>query len=266
MKRMDIGIDTIIVPDGPISENCIAGLMSSIQDLGLIQPVGLTADCRLIHGRHRLEACRRLGWETIPAIIHDLDDLHAEMAGIDENLMRRALSAAEEVQALARRKELYLLVHPETKKGGASGKKGGGKKAKSDKMASFAEDTASKTGKSKRSVQRDAALGAALPEEVLDLITGTPVANNKSELKKLAKLDADMRLIVAQMISDGDVDTVSEALRSSDEPDAAPEPSEILVQRLRPVIDRWMREFHSSPALAASVVQDFADTLLQEGV
>jgi len=44
-------------------------------------------------------------------------------------------------------------MFPETKKGGLPGKPGGGKKAKSDKM-SFIADTAAKTGKSKRTVER----------------------------------------------------------------------------------------------------------------
>jgi hypothetical protein len=46
--------------------------------------------------------------------------------------------------------ELYEKVHPETKKGGAPGKAGGGKKAKTAKLATLARDTATKTGLSRR--------------------------------------------------------------------------------------------------------------------
>ena len=52
-------------------------------------------------------------------------------------------------------------MYPETKHGGAPGEAGGGK-AKGDKLASFAADTAAKTGKPERSIQRDATRAKAL--------------------------------------------------------------------------------------------------------
>jgi hypothetical protein len=48
---------------------------------------------------------------------------------------------------------LYEALHPETKHGGASGKSGGGKKPKDDKLSSFAADTAAKTGTSRRTTE-----------------------------------------------------------------------------------------------------------------
>jgi hypothetical protein len=50
-----------------------------------------------------------------------LDDLQAELAGIDENLMRHQLSPAQEAAAVARRKVIYLKLHPETGQGACSG-------------------------------------------------------------------------------------------------------------------------------------------------
>jgi ParB family chromosome partitioning protein len=41
-------------------------LAESIREFGLLRPVLLTRDDRLIAGRRRLEACKLLGWETIP--------------------------------------------------------------------------------------------------------------------------------------------------------------------------------------------------------
>ena len=47
----------------------------------------------------------------------DLNDLHAELIEIDENLMRNNFGPAEEAGAVARRKAIYEELHPETKHG-----------------------------------------------------------------------------------------------------------------------------------------------------
>lgn len=41
-------------------------LVASIRDLGLLHPPAVTLDGRLIAGRRRLEAVRRLGWREVP--------------------------------------------------------------------------------------------------------------------------------------------------------------------------------------------------------
>ena len=44
----------------------IRGLAESVREFGLVRPVLITADGLLVAGRRRLEACKLLGWETIP--------------------------------------------------------------------------------------------------------------------------------------------------------------------------------------------------------
>ena len=67
--------------------------------------------------------------------------------------------------SLARRKEIYLELHPETAKNvagaHASNKAQGNSNNASDTM-SFASDTSKKTGKSKRTVERKASNGKKL--------------------------------------------------------------------------------------------------------
>jgi len=52
-------------------------LAESIRDLGLINPVTLTEDFELIAGQRRLEACKQLGWEKIPAMIKNVEEVSA---------------------------------------------------------------------------------------------------------------------------------------------------------------------------------------------
>lgn len=191
----------------------VKALADSIREIGLLVPIGLTKDYHLIYGCHRLEAIRLLGDDTISARIHDLDELHAELAEIDENLLRSELSAVQEAKALKRRKEIYLGLHPETKPGGSPGKAGGGKKAKMGNMPGFAEDTAQKTGKSRSTIDRSVKLAEEITDAAAIQLDGTKVANNKTELKRLAALSEDNQLVVANAIRDGKAKTVTEAMK-----------------------------------------------------
>lgn len=75
----------------------VGALARSIQEVGLLHPITLTRDGRLIAGQRRLEACRLLVWTDIPVRFADnLDDatklLHAER---DENTCRKDMLPSE---------------------------------------------------------------------------------------------------------------------------------------------------------------------------
>ena len=53
----------------------IASLARSIQEVGLLHPVVVHPDGRLIAGERRLAACKSLGWKEIPIHIVDLDQI-----------------------------------------------------------------------------------------------------------------------------------------------------------------------------------------------
>jgi ParB-like chromosome segregation protein Spo0J len=210
-------------------EAVVEELMESIPKIGLLQPIVISADGTLIAGRHRLEACRRLGWELIPCRIFQGAPAIRELAEIDENLMRRELSALERSQLLARRKTLYEQLYPETAKGAAqisgmqaktngangNGHKNGNGAVKSPETPTFAEATAKATGKSLRTVQEETALGQAISSEAAKALQQTPVADQKGQLKKLAKLPEDQQVEVANTIKAGKAATVDEAAEAS---------------------------------------------------
>jgi len=84
---------------------------------------------------------------------------------------------------LARCKELYEAQHPETK----HGSQGGGRDGKGTRRmtenadsatsvaSSFVKDTAEKTGRGKRTVEEDVAIGTKLTPAAAEIIRGTPV-------------------------------------------------------------------------------------------
>lgn len=175
----------------------VAGLADSIGAVGLINPLRVRADgdkWEVIAGSHRLEACKSLGLAEVTCDVVTDDDLHAELAMIDENLCRAELTPSDRATQTARRKALYLQLHPETAQHVAGGK--ARQETASDKL-SFAAETAKATGRDERSVQRDAERGEKVIPEVMALIQGTPL-DTGTYLDKLKRLPPNDQVTAAK--------------------------------------------------------------------
>lgn len=73
----------------------IDALAASIAEIGLLQPIGIDSNYRLVFGERRLRACLSLGWEKIPARTVHLDSiLKGELA---ENEFRKDFTHSERV-------------------------------------------------------------------------------------------------------------------------------------------------------------------------
>ena len=102
---------------------------------------------------------------------------------------RTELTAAERAEHLARRKELYEGLHPETKHGvaGAIGKHRKSTDAESASVG-FVTDTAKKTGIAARTVAVDVQIGAHLAPDVMQAVKASPLAVSlKPMFEKQAK-------------------------------------------------------------------------------
>jgi hypothetical protein len=75
----------------------LSGLMESIQAVGLLNPITVTADMQLVAGQRRLEACRRLGRPLIRAcVVSDLSEVQKQLiAERDENTCRLEMKPSE---------------------------------------------------------------------------------------------------------------------------------------------------------------------------
>jgi ParB/RepB/Spo0J family partition protein len=135
-----------------------ADLEESMRAIGLLHPIQVVPRAGggyvLNGGERRLRAAMALGWETIEArVLEGGNEIDIELAAIDENIVRRDLQGASLDRALARRKELYLQKFPDTAAHVAGGKaRAAGPEV--DRPRSFVEDTADKTGKSPRTIER----------------------------------------------------------------------------------------------------------------
>lgn len=162
-----------------IDEATVGGLVESIGAVGLINPIRVRASgdqWEVIAGHHRLTACKRLGLAEITADIIESDDLHAELAMIDENLCRAELSPADRALQTARRKAIYLELHPETAQGTAQAagmNRSLGNNVSENFAPTFTAETAKVTGQSERLVQLNAERGEKVIPEVIEMIRGT---------------------------------------------------------------------------------------------
>jgi ParB-like chromosome segregation protein Spo0J len=140
----------------------------------------------LVAGWHRLEAARKLGWDSIHALVLDGADAdYALLAEIDENLIRADLSPAERAMHLARRKELYEARPDAPKHGGDRKSPQARSSSQNENLKDFVRETAAKTGKGRSTVARD----ITRAHKIIDLpgVVGTSLDEGE-EMDTLAKL------------------------------------------------------------------------------
>jgi ParB-like chromosome segregation protein Spo0J len=189
--HQNLPTDRITIRDDArvINAESVQGLADSIAAVGLINPIRVRVTgegWEVIAGAHRLEACRSLGLVEIAADVVEDDDLHAELAMIDENLCRAELSPADRAKQTARRKVVYLQLHPETGQGKANTREVQSV-AHADRTPAFVDATAALTGRSKSAVAADVDRGNKVLDEVVELIRGTTL-DTGTYLDKLAKM------------------------------------------------------------------------------
>ena len=166
-------------------EKKIKDLADSIKVLGLLNPITVNVDGTLIAGKHRLEACKLLGWQEIPTNQININALLAELAEIDENLIRNELHWLDADKQLERRQAIYEEMFPDTKREATLKQNLPKRQNVVTDMKTFTEDTAEKLGQSQRSVQRSVARSKKIAEDIIDDIKTLDIT--KTEGDKLAR-------------------------------------------------------------------------------
>jgi ParB/RepB/Spo0J family partition protein len=103
-----VRVDDVEVPDRwrSINEKALEVIVDSMDQIGLRTPITvrvINEGFRLITGRHRLEAAKKLGWKRIDAIVMRDDKLDRRIWHNAENLDRADLTALERAEAVAQR-------------------------------------------------------------------------------------------------------------------------------------------------------------------
>ena len=111
MAIKDIEISSIKVKKRIREKNVsIQPLVESIQKYGLLEPIVIDQNNRLIAGFRRLEACKQLGYKTILANVVNVEDVEKFLLlELEENICRFQFSEEELLKA---KKKLNKIRHP----------------------------------------------------------------------------------------------------------------------------------------------------------
>lgn len=186
-------------PRSQFDEQALDGLVSSIKEVGVLQPIVVRkvgGTYELIVGERRLRAARKLGLASIPAVVRDSDDITALQEALIENIHRADLGPIELAEAY---RELL------------------------EELGATQEVVAERLGMSRSSIANTIRL-LQLPEEVQAMVAeGRLQAGHARAL--LAIGDPEGQVSLAQRISaeDMSVREVEELVRRYVEAPAAPD-------------------------------------------
>jgi ParB family transcriptional regulator, chromosome partitioning protein len=103
-------------PREHFDEETLAALADSIREVGVLQPILVRerdGEYEMIAGERRWRAARRVGMQTIPAIIRNADNATMLQQAIVENVQREQLNPLEEAAAYQQLIEDFALTHDE---------------------------------------------------------------------------------------------------------------------------------------------------------
>jgi ParB family chromosome partitioning protein len=239
-----------------LRETTVTELVDSIGRLGLQVPISVTTGVRkrpndaddvsfeLVAGRHRLEACKRLGWTEIEASIFQMSDDERALWEIDENLCRAELTELERGEHLAKRKPVYERLHPSSKAsvGTELAQKRWGDAAENSSVASFAADTAEKIGVTDRAIRQSIRRVKKIDAKLRDRIRDNPqIADSGVELDALAQMEPQQQRKAVALVESGQAAGIRDAKKL-----IAPKPQSKEAQI------RALRERQATPPISKS--------------
>lgn len=185
-------------------------LKADIKERGLMEPIWLAKDGRIIDGRHRYKACRELKIE--PTCIRNKYDDDATIAGVvvSLNLKRRHLNESQRAMVAARLKPIYEKAAAARMKAGkapdpTANVQEGGKGTSAQKAAEALNVGA-------RTVEHASRILELATKELVHAVDSGAVAVSAASL--LAKYPEAMQRKITKMLAEGKAKTVKLALKA----------------------------------------------------
>ena len=225
-------------------QDAVQKLADSISKVGLLNPITVDQEYTLIAGLHRLEAAKQIGWTEIECTVKNLDGLMAELAEIDENLIRRKLHYTDEGRQLTRRKEIYETIHPETQQGKRNGQTSKTETVSVLEAKPFAEDAAKKLGTTARTVRNKIQVAKNLTPKATKAVKEHDIGFKNA--LKLSRLPPEQQEDAATQLAAGDIRSVDEYhpapaepqnLGQPESPAPTPQASEIRYPTIKDSVD-----------------------------
>lgn len=240
---LPLAFDEIEIPEGrrPVDPSAVKRLADSIEEIGLRHPITVRRRGDryiLVAGLHRLEACRKLGREHVPAIICSMTNAEARMWEIAENLHRSELTKLQRSEYIS---EWAKLCEEQNRKDGQNVQP-------SDKGISRAArelpiDGETEEGR-RKNVERAVKIASIAPE-AKEAAREAGFDNNQSKLLEIAREAPEQqvatvhRLAANQPLSDADAIEKQVAALMAAWNKASPEARQEFLGRIdKPIMDR----------------------------
>jgi ParB family transcriptional regulator, chromosome partitioning protein len=175
-----------------INESKLKHLVESINSIGIQNPIHVrisNGKIRLVAGRHRLEAAKKLGWTRIDAIPMPESKLDRQLWHYSENLDRTDLTALEYAEAVAQHAKLVAKkAARDANSGGRQPHDKGISKAAKALGTSRDDVRRSKTIAAISSEAKKAAVEARLDDNGKALLKVAKVATPEAQIRKVHEL------------------------------------------------------------------------------
>ena len=243
-----------------VNGGTVQHLAESMRFSGLQTPIQVrkneTGGYVLVSGAHRLQAARSLAWPHIEAFILDLlDEDTLALLEIDENLMRVELNPLDRGRFIARRKEIYERLYPETRRGGD--RRSNAWQDQNDDLShkGFVAETASFTPFSPWTIRRAIRIGDGIIPELREELAMTPIAHREGDLYDISGLSDDEQEVVLEDLqsAEHEVQKLSD-IHPRREPEEKPpeEPPEEPEREAEPASEKTVLERVQSLWISAS--------------
>ncbi len=250
LKIEHLDISTIQIDEAErraVSEETVQDIVSSAQTYGtILDPIKVRKARRkggdrldLMDGAHRIAACKKLGWTTIPALVWvDIPDAAAKLIEFDANIARNEPDAFERCFTVWQRKKIYDELHPEAARG-VAGALARWNATDMMSVAPFSTSTAEIMGVSERQIRRLVEAVSTFSEDELRALRHAKTRVNVSDLKKLsAVMEPDDRRFVIGQLSAGHAASLGEALSKLSKKPTAKDPEVEAYQKLKAAWER----------------------------
>lgn len=204
------------------SNSQIENLANSIKEIGLLNPITITKDKRLVAGFHRLQAFKKLGKSAIPCVITTLNDpLLLQLQEIDENLIRYELHYLDIGLHLEKRQEIYEKIHGNSEniriekiKKNLQQYTDAEPSSISEPTKSFAQDTSEKTGIHEKTIRENIQIAKNIDPSLYDDVKEYLPKKDALELsrvKKDKKPDTERQKKILEKIKNNEASNVKVA-------------------------------------------------------
>ncbi len=197
----------------------IEQLKKSIETVGLINPLVINEENKLIAGGRRYCALKELGHKDVPVVIVKKNQQEEELISIDENLVRKDLTKIEVEKSLARGRELYEQLYPEATKFSeedlSTPDSNEIKKELPNNKRSFIDITAEKTGLSKKVIKSAIDREEKSSDKVKALRSQGVL--NATQANELIRLPQDEQEHIADLVAEKSAKEVKDIVKKVNE-------------------------------------------------